>query len=115
MKSEKKKYYACDLDQLKTINSIACDISIENETIQCFVIHHQNNITSYVNSCPHTGVNLDWLPNKFLDKNAEFIQCATHGALFNIDNGLCVHGPCSGDKLKMIENEVIDNKIYLIL
>tara|TARA_R110000782_G_scaffold41101_3_gene94533 strand:- start:1312 stop:1554 length:243 start_codon:yes stop_codon:yes gene_type:complete len=79
------------------------------------IIYHQNKILSYLNRCPHTGVNLEWVPNQFLDHNNEFIQCATHGALFKIETGLCIHGPCVGDKLEAIENAIIENKIYLIL
>lgn len=57
---------------------------------------------AYVNSCPHTGVNLDWVPDRFLDVSGEFIQCATHGALFRIGDGFCVHGPCAGRSLQAL-------------
>jgi len=57
----------------------------------------------YLNSCPHTGVNLDWMPDQFLDISGELIQCATHGALFSIKTGLCIRGPCLGQSLKAFE------------
>jgi nitrite reductase/ring-hydroxylating ferredoxin subunit len=115
MNYNKKKYLVCELDEIKALSCLAWEIVINNSAIQCFLVYHENNVVSYLNRCPHTGVNLDWVPNQFLNSNNEFIQCATHGALFKIDNGLCVQGPCLGDKLQMIKNEIIDNKIYLIL
>ena len=115
MKSNKKKHLVCKVDELRAANSLGSEIVIYNALIQCFLVYHQNKVLSYLNRCPHTGVNLDWVPNQFLDSKHEFIQCATHGALFKIESGLCVHGPCLGDKLKKVENVIIDNKIYLIL
>jgi nitrite reductase/ring-hydroxylating ferredoxin subunit len=31
------------------------------------------------------------------------IQCSSHGALFEIDTGLCLAGPCPGARLRPIE------------
>ena len=53
----------------------------------------------YQNRCPHRGIPLEWLPDQFLDHSASLIQCATHGALFLIDTGECVAGPCAGQSL----------------
>lgn len=115
MNSKKKKYLVCEVDKLKTSGCFGWESVINDLLVQYFFIYHQNKILSYLNRCPHTGVNLEWVPHQFLDRDNEFIQCATHGALFNIENGLCIHGPCVGDKLEEVENAIIDNKIYLIL
>lgn len=56
----------------------------------------------YRNRCPHRGVALDWQPDQFLDSSASLIQCATHGALFLIESGECVAGPCEGESLSPI-------------
>lgn len=53
----------------------------------------------YRNECPHLGVNLEFQPDEFLDADKALIQCATHGALFLIESGECVQGPCRGDHL----------------
>lgn len=53
----------------------------------------------YLNHCPHRGLNLDWVPGQFLDPDGAYIQCANHDALFRIDDGLCVAGPCAGGRL----------------
>lgn len=67
--------------------------------ISGFVLHWQGQWYAYRNSCPHTGVTLNWLPHQFLDAAQEYIQCSLHGALFQPQNGLCIHGPCVGRSL----------------
>ena len=52
--------------------------------------------------CPHRGVGLEWQPDQFLDPSNSLIQCATHGALFLIESGECVAGPCEGEWLEAL-------------
>jgi nitrite reductase/ring-hydroxylating ferredoxin subunit len=56
-------------------------------------------VRAYLNSCPHTGVRLDWRRDDFLDVSGRYLQCATHGALFEPGTGRCVAGPCAGSGL----------------
>ena len=115
MEINSKKYPVCSLDKLKTICSYGCQITINGQETHYFLVYHDNQVYSYLNQCPHTGINLNWMPNQFLDRNNELIQCATHGALFNIEDGFCIRGPCVGDRLHKVKNVIIDNHIHLIL
>lgn len=115
MQDKQKKYLACSLDELKKLKCFGLDVNLDNTTAQCFLVYHENKVYSYLNCCPHTGINLEWTPNQFLDTQNEYIQCSTHGALFDITNGLCLRGPCVGDRLKNIENCLLEGNIYLIL
>lgn len=110
-----RKHLSCSLDELKKTVCYSSEVEINDVIIHYFLIYHENSIFSYINQCPHTGVNLDWQENQFLDNNHQFIQCATHGALFDIKEGLCLRGPCVGDHLKAIENNLENGNIYLIL
>lgn len=76
-----------------------------------FIIRQGTDIYAYRNSCPHAGVNLDWQPDQFLDSSAQYIQCAMHGAMFRIEDGLCVSGPCAGDALAAIPAYLQDGEI----
>ena len=67
----------------------------------------------YRNRCPHRGIPLEWLPDQFLDASASLIQCATHGALFLIDSGECVAGPCAGQSLEALHCEENAEGIWL--
>lgn len=67
-----------------------------------FVVRQDSKLHVYQNRCPHLGIPLEWMPDQFLDRDGHYIQCSTHGALFRIDNGLCISGPCQGESLETI-------------
>lgn len=77
-----------------------------------FVINKHGNYYGFINSCPHTGAPLEWMPNQFLSLDGEHIQCSLHGARFTIDRGLCIYGPCLGQSLKSIELNITNDMIY---
>ncbi|UCE90486.1 MAG: Rieske 2Fe-2S domain-containing protein [Pseudomonadota bacterium] len=70
------------------------------------VVRWRGQVAVYVNSCPHTGVNLEWMPDQFFDVDGQYLQCATHGALFRPDNGYCVGGPCAGQSLDRVRSHI---------
>jgi nitrite reductase/ring-hydroxylating ferredoxin subunit len=72
-----------------------------------------NAVFVYVNSCPHIGTPLDWTPNRFLSRDGRTIVCATHGAQFRIDDGVCINGPCIGDSLESVPTEIRDGTVYV--
>lgn len=63
------------------------------------VLRHHGQPRAFINSCPHLGIELDWLPGQFLDHSGHYLQCSTHGARFQLSDGLCVAGPCRGRAL----------------
>jgi len=65
--------------------------------------------------CPHRGVPLEWQPDQFLDPSASLIQCATHGALFLIESGECVAGPCAGQFLTALDSREDEQGIWVQL
>jgi naringenin degradation protein FdeD len=77
-----------------------------------FLLRRGQAVLAYRNSCPHRGTPLDWQPDRFLDAEGRLIQCATHGALFRIEDGFCVSGPCVGAHLAAIAIELRDGVIY---
>jgi nitrite reductase/ring-hydroxylating ferredoxin subunit len=48
------------------------------------------------------GTPLDWKPDDFMSEDGDHIMCHTHGALFEIEDGFCVAGPCAGDNLQPV-------------
>ena len=71
-----------------------------------FAVRRDGEVFVYVNSCPHIGIPLEFLPDDFLDSEQRYILCANHGALFEIDNGLCVSGPCHGQSLTPVPHTI---------
>jgi nitrite reductase/ring-hydroxylating ferredoxin subunit len=48
-----------------------------------------------------------------MDLNDEFLQCATHGALFEPDSGYCVEGPCAGQYLTELPSKLRNGIVYI--
>lgn len=102
--------YLCHLDDIPEGTSLGIDR--ENEAY--VAIKKRGQVYLYRNSCPHIGIRLEWQQHQFLDADKMLIQCANHGALFRIDNGLCVAGPCTGDHLELIEFTISEKRIFLL-
>lgn len=67
-----------------------------------FAIRRGRQVWVYVNSCPHIGVPLDPVPDRFLDAKREHVLCSTHGARFRVEDGFCTTGPCYGESLEAV-------------
>jgi nitrite reductase/ring-hydroxylating ferredoxin subunit len=70
--------------------------------VEAFVVNHEGRYHAYVNRCPHAGTTLDWWPNEFFTDDGRHLICATHGAVFAPDSGLCLEGPCPGARLERL-------------
>lgn len=101
----------CNLDTLEEDQSKGFEL----EGISVFAVRKDGQVYVYQNHCPHLSIPLEFMPDQFLDSENYFIQCSTHGALFEIDSGNCVSGPCVGDKLIPIESKVEDNQVFVRL
>jgi nitrite reductase/ring-hydroxylating ferredoxin subunit len=96
------------LEQMEDPGSKGMTLDRNGEVMEAFVIKKEGGFFAYINHCPHTGVPLDWVPDQFLNRDKSHIQCAMHGALFEIETGLCVHGPCINRRLESVPlNQVI--------
>ena len=78
-----------------------------------FLVRTPAGVVAYRNSCPHTGGPLDWVPDRFLNLDGDLIQCATHDALFRIDDGVCIKGPCAGQSLQAVSVEVAQGQVLV--
>lgn len=83
------------------------------EAREGFVIRHEGLLHAYRNECRHVPMTMDWVENRFLSRDRCWIQCATHGALYEIDSGLCVAGPPAGQTLRRLAVEVADGQIVV--
>ena len=85
------------------------------ELVAVFVIRTGGALRGYINSCPHIGTPLDWLPDRFFSRAGDLLLCGTHGALFRPEDGLCVRGPCAGRRLAPAPIAIEDGEILLDL
>ena len=78
-----------------------------------FAVRQGDLVYVYVNACPHIGTPLDWTPDRFLSRDGRRIVCATHGAEFAIPDGVCLRGPCLGDRLEAVPIEIRDGTVFV--
>lgn len=93
--------------------TVKFNYELEGIKLSGFVIFYKGNFYAYQNECMHLSVELDWNENDFLDDEGKYIVCATHGAIYNPEDGNCVSGPCQGKKLKKIAFKEQADKIIL--
>lgn len=99
----------CHIDEIEENQSKQFEIG----ELVIFAIKKNGKIYVYENSCPHLGVELNWERDKFLDMDGALIQCSTHGALFLIETGECVSGPCLKQFLKPVAFTLDDGVIRI--
>jgi len=108
-----KPYPVCHKEDIPENGSKGFSIEARSGEIEFFVVRKNNRYFAYVNSCPHTNINLEWVADQFLDMNNNLIQCSLHGAKFMIEDGLCIFGPCLGKKLKSLDIRIEDDYLQL--
>lgn len=101
----------CQVNEIGNPGSFGFTVQAGKYPLYGFVVQERGEVFGYKNTCPHAGRPLDWAPHAFLTKDKANIMCSAHGALFKLDNGLCVAGPCLGRSLKSwnirIEDQVV--------
>jgi nitrite reductase/ring-hydroxylating ferredoxin subunit len=67
--------------------------------LDAILINDQGHYYAYVNRCRHMPTPLDFVRDEFFSDDRRYLQCYTHGALYEFASGLCVSGPCKGESL----------------
>lgn len=88
-------------------------LGLEVNNHYLFAVKKDDQIYLYWNRCPHLGTPLEWLENQFLDADGALIQCSTHGALFQIEDGHCLAGPCRGKYLQKVPFSIENDQILV--
>lgn len=90
----------CALDSIPDPGARNFVLQIGEAFFHGFVVHKAGEVRGYVDRCPHMGVPLAQALDRYLTSDGELIMCGWHGALFRIEDGLCVSGPCGGARLR---------------
>jgi nitrite reductase/ring-hydroxylating ferredoxin subunit len=100
----------CELSDISP--GSARGVEIDNDQDIFIVCAAAGEIVAYFNRCPHTGASLNWQPDQFLDHAGSYIQCSNHDALFRIDDGVCIAGPCIGQSLTPFSLEIRNGSVF---
>ena len=104
----------CELDQIANDSSAGFVTEWNGKRESFIVIRKKDTVFVYVNSCPHIGTPLDFSPGSFLSQDKNFIMCSTHGALFRINDGFCISGPCAEQALTSVSIDIIEGSVFLL-
>jgi nitrite reductase/ring-hydroxylating ferredoxin subunit len=113
------QYALCKFDEVpnRTAKSIALkgvNASGGVEMCPLVIVRWDDSVYGYINNCPHTPVQLDGRsPGQFFNQERSHLMCEKHGALFEVDTGLCLDGPCEGEGLTPLSVCVVDGAICL--
>lgn len=74
------------------------------------VVRRNGVLHGWLDACPHysTGTPMAWKKDGYLNGDRSHLTCHSHGALFTIETGECVLGPCLGQKLTAVKLSVSD-------
>lgn len=105
--------HLCPLVSLPDPGSRGFEVEIDGAMRSIFVVRQGHEVKGYLNHCPHIGAELNWQPDAFLDTDQRYILCAVHGALFEIEDGRCVAGPCQGEALTPVSVALRQGQVLL--
>ena len=89
----------CRLDDIPDGAARSFKLTDGRQVRNVFLVRRGDTVLCYRNVCPHAGTRLDWVPDKLFDPSGEHLWCQPHGALFEVETGFCIEGPCAGDSL----------------
>ena len=104
----------CRLDDVADGGSSGFAVHRRGELLRFMILRRNDHVFVYANRCPHKGLPLDFTPGRFLDHSKTHILCTNHGAVFRIEDGFCVSGPCAGESLRRPATEVLNGTVYLV-
>jgi nitrite reductase/ring-hydroxylating ferredoxin subunit len=77
-----------------------------------FVLRSGGRLRGFIDRCPHAGLPLAMIEDRYLTREGDLILCSAHGALFRIEDGLCLAGPCAGLALAVWPVEAIGAEVF---
>jgi nitrite reductase/ring-hydroxylating ferredoxin subunit len=103
----------CRLDDIADPGAKGFAFGEGKERFEMFVVRARGGVFGYVNACPHLGATLDTFPDQFLTQDRAYIICSFHGAQFQIEDGVCVIGPCEKKRLSRVELLVRGGTVFI--
>lgn len=106
--------FLCNTKELENLQCREFNFPDYSPPLELFLVKKNTLIYAYYNQCPHTGANLNWNENQFLDISSQYIQCSLHFAQFKIETGECIYGPCNTQFLKAAHIDIKKGDIFLM-
>jgi nitrite reductase/ring-hydroxylating ferredoxin subunit len=86
-------------------------LQIGDNRFHGFVVRRGEAVFGYADRCPHAGLPLAQQLDQYLTPDGGLIACSWHGAVFAVETGACVGGPCVGARLTPWSVEVREGRV----
>ena len=112
----------CHLTDIENGESAGFTCPVNGRDQSILAVRKGDRLFVYINSCPHiriplnldTGFSDEGLHGeKFLSLDKQHIQCSTHGAQFQIEDGFCIYGPCKNESLEPVPVVIREGSVYV--
>ena len=100
--------FLCDLDEVPDPGARV----IDGATGSLLVARSKEGVAGFNNACPHKGTPLENPLGGVIDAESRHLVCSTHGARFRLSDGVCVSGPCVGERLKATPLVLRDGRVF---
>lgn len=101
-----------NISQVSNSKTLVVQAKGLNQTV--VLIKYESEVKAYLNNCPHQNVPLNEAYKIDVNPFEKTMKCSVHDAYFNIEDGLCIEGPCWDEALESIAIQVDEQgDIYL--
>jgi nitrite reductase/ring-hydroxylating ferredoxin subunit len=91
-----------DISGLDPGGTVMFPFERDGESLEGFILRHEDAFYAYVNRCAHVTLSLDVGDGNVMDEKRQFILCSAHGARYLPESGECFMGPVVGRKLQTL-------------
>lgn len=88
---------------------------VRGQVFQGFVVQKAGKFFAYHNLCQHLPITLDLGDDDFFTHDKSYLQCHMHGAMYEMETGFCVAGPCQGSRLVALEMEEEETRLVICI
>ena len=111
-----KRVLVCKAEQLRQGEIIAVKLGSNEYGIPregLVVVDESGTPHCYLNECKHLPIPLDGGSRDFFDAGGRHLFCGTHGAVYRLEDGYCLEGPCEGEALEAIPLSIEDGVVFV--
>ena len=90
----------CRVDEIASPGAKGFEFASGDSPFRGFVVRKGDELFGYLDVCPHSGWPLAVRDERRLTRERDLLICTGHGALFRIEDGVCVSGPCEARALE---------------
>ena len=104
----------CGLDEIADPGAKGFRFRQDSALFAGVVVRRGATLAGYEDRCPHAGWPLGAPDERFLTRDGAHLLCAGHGALFRLEDGVCLAGPCVGARLALWPVEARDGQVFTV-